>query len=221
MGERLAMGPVGAPWAMGQLDAPPPGGALLWLQQPTRAQCFCVPKPSFDPQRPLEVPISDVEWSRFQSSVGDSVAAFKDERPISAVLVLIPLLIVLGHFTDIVPKEEVVAEGFSPTMFAPIAIAAIWAAARYWILAENQKRDEDIRRACADLNTALGGQFSVVYRADYTGFCKPKHAKTLRAVVITPIHQTTQPAPQAVVMGQVMGVDAQPGGYGNAQPGGY
>jgi hypothetical protein len=185
-----------------------------------------VPRPSFDPQRPAHIPISDVEWSRFQSRVSDGVAGMKDERPLTIILFLAPIVFLLLNFTDILPEMEGIgadeeSDGFGPLHLILLAIVAAWAALRYWFLTENQKKDEDIRRACADLNTALGGQFTVAYRAEYTGFCKPKHARTLRAVVITPmIQQTMQPVVQATVMGVVM---PQEGGnaYGNARPEGY
>lgn len=214
--------------SVSEMDPPPQGGAILWLQQPTRSQCCFVPKPSFDPQRPAHIPISDVEWSRFQSRVSDSVAGMKDERPLTVILFFVPILIILKYILpeNILPEIEGIgaderSEGFGPFQLIPLAIVGVFAALRYWFLSENQKKDEDIRRACADLNTALGGQFAVTYRAEYTGFCKPKRARTLRAVVIAPtIQQTMQPMPQAMVMGVVVPPEGG-NAYGNARPEGY
>jgi len=221
-GHRRVMGS-----SVSELDPPPQGGAILWLQQPTRSQCCFVPRPSFDPQRPAHIPISDVEWSRFQSRVSDGVAGMKDERPLTVILLFVPIIFLLEHFTDILPEVEEIgadgtSDGFGLFQLIPLAIVGVWVALRYWLLAENKKKDEDIRSACADLNTALGGQFTVAYRAEYTGFFKPKRARTLRAVVITPmIEQAMQPVPQAMVMGVVVPPEGG-NAYGrNARPEGY
>merc|ERR1712113_548998 len=55
---------------------------------------------------------------------------------------------------------------------------------RMWLVQQNQRQDETVRQACAELSNETGQH--VEYRTRWTGMCKPKNAQPYRAIVISP-----------------------------------
>mmetsp|Transcript_14612 Transcript_14612/g.27422 ORF Transcript_14612/g.27422 Transcript_14612/m.27422 type:complete len:186 (-) Transcript_14612:227-784(-) len=70
---------------------------------------------------------------------------------------------------------------------------------RFFICSKNESRDQEIHQLCANISKKSGGAVRVEYRTAWTGFCKPKHARTARIIAFVPLGA-------AVVKGQVVGV---------------
>eukprot|EP00434_Breviolum_minutum_P032988 symbB.v1.2.029183.t1/scaffold3167.1/size62076/5 len=62
----------------------------------------------------------------------------------------------------------------------------IIAGSRFFIVWRNQGLDQEIHQLCGQLTSMTGGTVKVEYRTAWTGFCKPKHARTARIIAFVP-----------------------------------
>eukprot|EP00747_Dinoflagellata_sp_TGD_P097063 gnl/TRDRNA2_/TRDRNA2_167017_c0_seq1.p2 gnl/TRDRNA2_/TRDRNA2_167017_c0~~gnl/TRDRNA2_/TRDRNA2_167017_c0_seq1.p2 ORF type:complete len:301 (+),score=36.92 gnl/TRDRNA2_/TRDRNA2_167017_c0_seq1:63-965(+) len=191
-------------------DQPPPGGTVLYIQE--EGDMCIYPVPAFDHEKPPCIPntIPDHQWKSFKEKVSGACSQMWTERPLSIGYVcMIPLFFIFGllpwflagtgtednehdgEYYDQNPARRLRGEeeggsfaflGFLPFVGMGFGLTGL----KYLQTEANNKKDEEIRKACAELQSAGGGQITVEYRTRYTGVCKPKGAQPTRFVVLGP-----------------------------------
>eukprot|EP00928_Gymnodinium_smaydae_P019382 TRINITY_DN17425_c0_g1_i1.p1 TRINITY_DN17425_c0_g1~~TRINITY_DN17425_c0_g1_i1.p1 ORF type:complete len:243 (+),score=25.40 TRINITY_DN17425_c0_g1_i1:55-783(+) len=175
------------------LRTAPPGGCILIVQPPD----MC-PTISFDHPRPACVPeVSNGAWQSFDAKVKSCASRMWTEKIQMAILLVVIPIILLFQFGFREMMVEVYEMGFM--IQAALAIAALGGTfgMRFFIVNTNEKLDREITDACNTLASATG--LHVEYRTEWTGFCRPKHARTFRAVAISPGSAVGAPAGTEVV----------------------
>eukprot|EP00928_Gymnodinium_smaydae_P019384 TRINITY_DN17425_c0_g3_i1.p1 TRINITY_DN17425_c0_g3~~TRINITY_DN17425_c0_g3_i1.p1 ORF type:complete len:248 (+),score=38.09 TRINITY_DN17425_c0_g3_i1:83-826(+) len=164
------------------LTAAPPGGSVLVLQ----AADMC-PTIAFEHSRPPCVPdVSDGAWRSFEAKVKNCASRMWTEKIIFVIIIL--CLSILGIYQLIITPKMLGDDGLAVRIFiTPVCIFILLSgtlAARAFIVSTNEKLDKEILDACNTLASATG--LHVEYRTKWTGFCKPKHARTFRGIAIAP-----------------------------------
>eukprot|EP00913_Durusdinium_trenchii_P032767 g30674.t1 len=88
--------------------------------------------------------------------------------------------------------------------FATILVVSV---GRLIVVTKNTAEDQKIHQLCSELTTATQGAIQVQYRTAWTGFCKPKHARTARLIVFCPrtsMGPVTIPIPGAAPIQSIM-----------------
>lgn len=195
-----------------------PGGALLWVQEPSGG--LCAPRPRFEYTKPPNLAISSSQWFTFQSRVSSIAASMMDERYLRLLTVPIFVAVLEGVLSGVLgvslqqDEDGEAEEGLAVDLLQIEVLAgvvvlflALWLAARCCVVSYNQKKDLEIQRACAEFSGELApddddddgdaGQLTVSYQVEHVGFVRPRHARTSRAVRIEPLAGQAARAPQA------------------------
>jgi len=153
----------------------PPGGALLYVQ---RQECGA--QPGFlEPKPACLSTIPDSIWQTFQSKVAMAASAMWSEKAMLIGFLAFPLVIVGVLLRSFLGEQYF----FFTIIFAIVSVAATLGT-RFFLITQNEKQDNVIRRACSEFANSTG--LNVVYRTLWTGFCRPKGAVPFRAIAITP-----------------------------------
>lgn len=170
-----------------------PSGEHLFIQEP---QCCSGGKIKFSFQcqsQPASLAaVPSDKWSTFQSAVDEQARQiFNNEM---SFLFFIPGAI-LSH---VVPG------------IAGMAISIIFLVGAIgggmFAIKKNQERDNTISNLCAQFSSETGT--GLQYHTEYTGFCKPRGAQTVRVIVIM---YSPSAAGPATIGAQMMSVQVPPG----------
>jgi len=138
--------------------------------------------PSFEYAKPPILSTTpDVEWHTFHSKIQGAVRNMWSERPqFLAFFALLPIFVVLGVLPIVLPIE------FPRFVMVPVGIFILGGifGMRFYAVQKNNVHDATVMQACIDFAAKTG--LSVEYRTQWTGFCKPKHARPYRAIAIGP-----------------------------------
>ena len=168
---------------------PPPAGAVIVVLeggQPCSGETCCVGR-MFDAglQKPSFCELSNNEWAHFTTQMALKVKSYRPEGFATLGLALTMVGLFVFH-----PSIGPVGRGFenfglamalmTATVFGGIIGMAVGSST---LRRANQKVDEEIRELCRQTSTA-----STIFelRAVWTEPCKPKGARTYRALVIAP-----------------------------------
>jgi len=85
------------------------------------------------------------------------------------------------------------------------------------VINKNKQCDDNIHQLCSKFSAETGQQLT--YYTAYTGFCKPKHARVCRAIVIPPPGLVGGPVGSAVAVApaQMLSVQVPPGASAGTQ----
>lgn len=162
---------------MGNGSSIPPGEPL-YIQEPACCSGFKFAF-SFECSQPVSLSsVNANKWSEFQTAVHENAIKIKNNELLA--LGLIPFFLV----------AQVIREAF----FLGFVGAILVIGASLYIIQQNQTHDNAIRDLCAKFSSENG--IALLYHTEYTGCCKPKGAKTVRAVIIQ-----TAGAPLGAVVG--------------------
>jgi len=156
----------------------------LYIQEPACCSGF---KWSFGFQHSKPASLSGVpsdKWSAFQSSVHDQASAIKNNEML--FLGFIPFWLLAIVVRDV---------GF----ILSIVGFALLVGGSFMIINQNQQKDIKIKELCDQFGAETG--ITLQYYTQYTGFCKPKGAQTVRAIIIT----SSVPATIGAVVGAPVG----------------
>eukprot|EP00747_Dinoflagellata_sp_TGD_P097066 gnl/TRDRNA2_/TRDRNA2_167017_c0_seq12.p1 gnl/TRDRNA2_/TRDRNA2_167017_c0~~gnl/TRDRNA2_/TRDRNA2_167017_c0_seq12.p1 ORF type:complete len:288 (+),score=33.25 gnl/TRDRNA2_/TRDRNA2_167017_c0_seq12:288-1151(+) len=193
-------------------DQPPPGGTVLYIQE--EGDMCIYPVPAFDHEKPPCIPntIPDHQWKSFKEKVSGACKQMWSDRPLTMLyIVLVPVFFCAVVLPPLMRGEGVLGwlnedeggydgrrlrgggSGAGEKVNLPflrmlplVITVAVYFGLNYLKTKINNKKDEEIRKACAELQSAGGGQITVEYRTRYTGVCKPKGAQPTRFVVLGP-----------------------------------
>eukprot|EP00931_Biecheleriopsis_adriatica_P111623 TRINITY_DN8602_c0_g3_i1.p1 TRINITY_DN8602_c0_g3~~TRINITY_DN8602_c0_g3_i1.p1 ORF type:complete len:191 (-),score=24.10 TRINITY_DN8602_c0_g3_i1:160-732(-) len=153
----------------------PPGGALIFLQSPD--EC-CQTKPQWNQGSRPPVAMDDAAWTNFEQTVRGIVDGYWNElwsvvpaiagMVVAALLMILPLGLQSGFPLQVV-------------FFIPCILLTI--GGRFLFVSLNRKQDQKIEAACQELSSKA--MVTAQYRTAWTGFCKPKHARTMRAIALS------------------------------------
>lgn len=158
------------------LRQPPPDGVLLYIQEP-----YLIPRSASWKQssKPMELDaVPDSIWMDFSDTVEGLCGAMKSEWLMLVPLALLPLGVLLQLQVRATPGIR--HSGFVLQVLSVLSMFAI----RFWLVSANLKVDKEIQHACACF--ASRASCLVEYRTEWTGYCKPRGARTLRAIAIGP-----------------------------------
>jgi len=179
-----------------------PGGVLLYVQK-----MAWLAQPSFSEPKPASLStISDSTWQVFHGRVAAAASHIWSERAsvIPNLIAFVFMLLILVPRMQDPPDQFDNSTGFPLAPFFVIFLMIL--GPRYWMTKQNEIQDQAIREACADLSSASG--MTVQYRTQWTGMCRPKFSRPLRAIAIMPSIAVCE----AALMGdQIMSVQVPQG----------
>jgi hypothetical protein len=177
---------------MGSGPSLPPGEAL-YIQEPT---CCSGGKLKFQFEYSQPASLASVpsdKWVKFQSAVHEQATQILNNE--MAWLFFIPFwLLTVG-----VPES-----GF----FLGIIGFALVLGGSFYVVNQNKQRDNQISELCTQFTAETG--VALQYYQQYTGACKPKGARTVRAIIITSMPSTIGVATGPAVT-TMMSVQVPPG----------
>mmetsp|Transcript_48448 Transcript_48448/g.87379 ORF Transcript_48448/g.87379 Transcript_48448/m.87379 type:complete len:256 (-) Transcript_48448:220-987(-) len=162
-----------------QIPQVPPGGAVIVLQSP---EDCCIGKPAFDGKKPSALRVTDDVWNDFSAKVSAAVAKYIDQR--LPMLFFLLMFVVSFAFQLTGGLRELMGGGMTFLMGIPLLFFGITAGSQWFIITKNQGVDSEISAICQQLSSASGGQVTAHMENAWTGLCKPKHARTMRTIVI-------------------------------------
>eukprot|EP00747_Dinoflagellata_sp_TGD_P097067 gnl/TRDRNA2_/TRDRNA2_167017_c0_seq13.p1 gnl/TRDRNA2_/TRDRNA2_167017_c0~~gnl/TRDRNA2_/TRDRNA2_167017_c0_seq13.p1 ORF type:complete len:288 (+),score=34.15 gnl/TRDRNA2_/TRDRNA2_167017_c0_seq13:63-926(+) len=193
-------------------DQPPPGGTVLYIQE--EGDMCIYPVPAFDHEKPPCIPntIPDHQWKSFKEKVSGACKQMWSDRPLTMLyIVLVPVFFCAVVLPPLMRGEGVLGwlnedeggydgrrlrgggSGAGEKVNLPflrmlplVITVAVYFGLNYLKTKINNKKDEEIREACAEFQKAGGGQITVEYQTRFTGMCKPKGARPARLVVLSP-----------------------------------
>ena len=160
---------------------------MITLQDPT--ECL-QGKPRFREMMkpPCLSMIDDGRWNGFVSKLTSIVNRYWNEM-LPFLFVPLAFLAIIGTFV-----LRTFAAMALPIFVGPgiaFAVFALVLGSRAFIVSQNCALDREISRLCSELSSDTQGSVSLQYRTAWTGFCKPKHARTARLIAFCP-NSTTQ-----------------------------
>lgn len=172
---------------MSNFRSPPPAGAtVIEIESDDCGKCELLTGRKWDPPaKPSFVNKSDGEWQIFQSTMKTRVKAYRRET-IGTVLIL-PILVfstILFHpaFGVVSRQMENNQDGTGIMMFMTL-FGIGGGLAKFWLSRKaNMQNDEKIKQLLRDMSRGSGATF--VLATAWTNTCKPKGARTYRAVWI-------------------------------------
>jgi hypothetical protein len=162
-------------------SSPPPGAAVLEIE--SRECCAsCGPRKwdTFMTKPPQAGVWPDGQWSQFSSEMGAQVQRFKRDGYAGFGLLLIPVglvFLLISFGSDVFPLR-----GIIHVPFIIAALVLFWAINGSFRNA-NRAIDADIEALC---RRHSDGSVTLQYATEFTGQCKPKGARTYRALYIIP-----------------------------------
>jgi hypothetical protein len=192
----------------------PAGAVELCVQDGRpRGSCgLCCPaKPSFDHAKPASLPLTHGDWGQFQTKVQSAVAGMKSERalayfaavPCCLMFIAFPFFFFTagpddnhgsGQARRLDVDAEVIINRENLYTYGAWAVAIAWGVASLalamWVSKHNQKQDELISGACAELTRASSGRLTVEYHTFFTSvFSRRMGRQPHRVIVIAPSQQ--------------------------------
>ncbi|CAE7434965.1 unc-89 [Symbiodinium natans] len=166
----------------------PPGGTVIALQDPQ--ECFSG-KPTWKetskPQTLAALP--ETVWKDFAGKVSDACNRCWDERlPFCGLIFIIfPFVNAFSNITSSSNSDSVgINLGMVISSFCMLLAFLTILGGRFAISNRNQSQDMVIRMACQQLVSSSQGAFAAEYRTMWTGHCRPKGARVMRVIVISP-----------------------------------
>ncbi|CAJ1382325.1 unnamed protein product [Effrenium voratum] len=169
----------------------PPGGAVISLQSP---QECCQTKPQLtEKQKPMCMAmLGESEWTDHMNKLSSIVGNYWNEMlPFLGVPVAFTAALAAFVFRMTDTREGRGLEGDSlvanlvllPVVFLTFLIVI---GGRAFIVQKNTALDTEVHGWCRDVTIASGRAVHVQYRTRWTGFCKPKNARTMRMIAFMP-----------------------------------
>ena len=154
--------------------------------------------------------LSAPEWDQFTQAVAQQVANF-----VNAPKWLFPVcvvLFILAFGVNVLPPLGVRMPGFISQILFVTPFLVGFGYMGQVIIPKNQAVDNEIRNVCAQFTSAWAGKgVTIQYQTQHTGLCKPKHARSSRAIHVhkpagMPMTMNMPMAPgQVVVMAPAVG----------------
>tara|TARA_B110001452_G_scaffold256882_1_gene250621 strand:+ start:77 stop:955 length:879 start_codon:yes stop_codon:yes gene_type:complete len=136
-------------------------------------------------EKPDFVDMSQAEWSSFVSTMHHHVRSYKAEGWAMCILLLIPIGMILNGLVRECDEETGRCEAVLPfgSMGFFLLSIVLFILGSTSFRKVNMAIDSRIEELCSH-HTSPSASFTYVTR--WTGVCKPKHARTYRALVISP-----------------------------------
>jgi len=152
----------------------------------------------FDPPKPAELISVDADlWAEFTFHLYPHVYKLNAYMCIfwTTYLLFVAPLVIFYHVAS--GSEGLLGEFFythaRSILFFPILLIFVFQLALYNLIKRNHQADDEIRRVCEDYGAKfLSSGFAPEYRIRYTGYCRPRYAKPMRAIVFLPLSGNTQ-----------------------------
>ena len=185
--------------AMGNVysfSSPPPGAAIIEIE--SRECCASCSARPWDPsmRKPQQASAwSDGQWSSFSNEMGAQVQKFKRDGCAGFALLLIPfgLIMLLIGLSVSGPRERKDGEPVRPLIFGGLTYAIhvpfiilsiiILICVSSCLRSANEAVDANIHDLCRRYSDS---SVTLQYATEFTGQCKPKGARTYRALYIVP-----------------------------------
>lgn len=163
-------------------------------------------------QKPLCLSVSDSQWNDWIGKLSKIVNAYWNEM-LPFMFAPIAFLAIFGSFFAQMAGVFVPVYAMFPVVL--LVFLTIFGG-RFAVVTKNQALDAEIHNLCAQLSSA--GSVRVEYRTAWTGFCKPKHARTARVIAFVPTGAVSIPGqsimvtvPQGAGPGQTLQVQTPQG----------
>jgi len=145
-------------------------------------------------QKPLCLSISDSQWNEWIGQLSKIVSSYWNEM-LPFMFAPIAFLAIFGTLGAQMAGVEVPAYALFPVV---LLIFLTIFGGRFAVVSKNQALDAEIHNLCAQLSSTAGS-VRVEYRTAWTGFCKPKHARTARIVAFVPTGAVSIPGQSIMV----------------------
>lgn len=144
-----------------------PHGEPLYIQEPACCSGFKW-RFGFEVSQPASLSgLASNKWSEFQVAVHQNAVNIKNNELVWFACILMPII-----------GNAIPGYGYFISWGLFLAIIAL----QMYVVKQNKIYDDAIRDLCNKFSSENG--VTLQYCAQYTGMCKPKHAKTTRAIVI-------------------------------------
>eukprot|EP00931_Biecheleriopsis_adriatica_P111624 TRINITY_DN8602_c0_g3_i2.p1 TRINITY_DN8602_c0_g3~~TRINITY_DN8602_c0_g3_i2.p1 ORF type:complete len:205 (-),score=29.84 TRINITY_DN8602_c0_g3_i2:151-765(-) len=169
----------------------PPGGALIFLQSPD--EC-CQTKPQWNQGSRPPVAMDDAAWTNFEQTVRGIVDGYWNElwSALPAIAGMVVALVAFVSTTMSIMGGEMMGGGGGGELMGlglPLQVVffilcmLLTMGARFLIVHLNRQQDQKIEAACQELSSKA--MVTAQYRTAWTGVCKPRHARTMRAIALS------------------------------------